>query len=1071
MEGRQDAVNWLDVVIDNFIIDADKVIALGGLPALPAMGVGSRVNPVAEVVKRGRADLFDNGAWVAIHNYTINHPLDYPYDPVNQEGQPVSQEEYDRLGQWAWEGRPREQINEWRQSDKNPGDTLEDDATCFLAFHLMDQMIQQALGHAVPIISTEGGPVVGWKEDRRYPRVDPNTHAEWVVQIAEFMQGTREIHGMPCSDSYFSMCHWLIANYRMGYLAPTWESNSWYTDWWNGDFDLAGELPVVARLKALPDVLPDPVNRAVVAGRVLRADTDAGLPDLTVKLLQADREIKSAVTGPDGAFRIEGLAVGVYDIAIAPWGIVRRGVSAVEEIPGGTLPSVTLRLSGGQNSILTGSVQSAAGAPQANVRVRLARSGVQVGEMVTGADGAFRFEALPLGSYQLDIPGITVAGIALDGWQTKNLRLTAGVAGQYRYGVVQKRLLPEDETAGRRIFYGTVTDASGAPLNGVKLRMAWSGAAPGTDFPTTTTGRDPFKPAGSYEFVHSPGTFNLHVVQGDWPSDLAADLETARVPDREGQAITYEVNFRLQAVGAPAQVDGMVAGGATDALLTLTAADDTVRTTRLAADGGFVFPNLPAGTYRLSLAGIGEIAAGIVLEPGALFKLLFPMRSRLSGHVVDAGAPAPDGLVAVLYAPWGWTRQAPLDPSGNFAIDSLPAGSYRLEVGGMALPDLVLNGENELKLAALDLSQGQRSIVRGRVADGAGRPQADVLMTLRRDGILVAQARTDAAGFYRFVKLPAGSYLLEAVGLGRVAAFLLDGERQGGGGRALAAARSRSILQGRSGMPQAPIPAFESPAGAGAVRARLNRPDRGLPLRNCPAGLCAGAQRREPLLTGIVLDEDALVTRCRAAARSPVGAARPLPAVGPAAGPWAPQAMPSGCCWPWCRNTCAGQPAASAPATAPPAQPARARDRLWATTCRRMSKSRCPGCGLPGQPVVRRQVRLRQAWRNSLSRVNSAGSVRLGQFFGRRNAQARRCLNVPCRPLPARSSTARKPMASRSSRCQSRQAAGTGRLSVHHLTPEENGGNHHIYMDILDPAIGDGSGNPNGGRHPLRVPA
>ena len=44
------------------------------------------------------------------------------YDPVNQEGQPVSQEEYDRLGQWAWEGRPREQINEWRQSDKNPGD-------------------------------------------------------------------------------------------------------------------------------------------------------------------------------------------------------------------------------------------------------------------------------------------------------------------------------------------------------------------------------------------------------------------------------------------------------------------------------------------------------------------------------------------------------------------------------------------------------------------------------------------------------------------------------------------------------------------------------------------------------------------------------------------------------------------------------------------------------------------------------------------------------------------------------------------------------------------------------------
>ena len=68
--------NWLDVVIDNFIYDADKIIAMGGLPALPAMGVGSKDNPVAAVVAKGRADLFEKGAWVAIHNYTLNHPLD-----------------------------------------------------------------------------------------------------------------------------------------------------------------------------------------------------------------------------------------------------------------------------------------------------------------------------------------------------------------------------------------------------------------------------------------------------------------------------------------------------------------------------------------------------------------------------------------------------------------------------------------------------------------------------------------------------------------------------------------------------------------------------------------------------------------------------------------------------------------------------------------------------------------------------------------------------------------------------------------------------------------------------------
>ena len=34
-------------------------------------------------------------------------------------------------------------------------------------------------------------------------------------------------------------------------------------------------------------------------------------------------------------------------------------------------------------------------------------------------------------------------------------------------------------------------------------------------------------------------------------------------------------------------------------------------------------------------------------------------------------------------------------------------------------------------------------------------------------------------------------------------------------------------------------------------------------------------------------------------------------------------------------------------------------------------------------------------------------------------------------------------------------------VRIHHLTPKENGGNHHIYLDVLDPALG---GAPYGGR-------
>ncbi|MGQ9489881.1 MAG: MSCRAMM family protein [Anaerolineae bacterium] len=793
-QGGRRPPNWVDVVVDNFIIDADKVQAAGGLPAVPATAAGTKADFVAAIVARGRADIFEKGAWVAIHNYTLNHPLDYPYDPVNQEGQPVSQEEYDRLGSWAWEGRPRELINEWRRTDKNPGATLEDDPSCWLYFLLMDQMVVRALGYRVPIISTEGGPVVGWKQDRRYPRVDPFTHADWVVAITEFMQGTREIHGLRCPESYFAMCHWLIANYRMGFLAPIWESQCWYTDWWNTDFNLKGELPAVARLKALPSVPVGDTWKASVVGRVTRADTDEPLAELNVLLLAKEREVANVVTAADGRFHFERLEAGVYDLSVPPWGIVRRGVVASEE-PG---QPVLIRLTGGRNSSLTGLVQTPAGAPVAGIEAVLDRDGVEVGRVSTGADGTFRFAGLPLGTYRLSVAGITVAGIALDGWQTKNLRLTTGAAAGYRYAVTTRRLLTPEETAGRRIFYGTVTDALGQPLNGVKLEMRWELAAPGTVFPVETTGRDPLKPAGSYEFLHTPGLFNLRVVQGDWPSDVADNLDTAHVPGREGQPVAYEINFRLQPVASPAQVDGSVPGGAPGALLTLesTAGDRPPLQATLAADGTFAFPNLPAGHYRLTLADVGVVADDILVEPGTLFRLLFPMRSQLAGKVLSP----PEGAVAVLFAPptWGWTRQVPLDRKGNFVFENLPPGHYRLEVGSQAISDLVLTGENCLQLAAIDMAQGWRSVVRGRVADGAGQPQAQVLVTLRRAALIVAEMRTLADGTFRFVNLPAGLYTLEVTGLGQVAGnIMLDGEREQVVDVLWPAAGPRGVLQGR----------------------------------------------------------------------------------------------------------------------------------------------------------------------------------------------------------------------------------------------------------------------------------
>lgn len=116
----------------------------------------------------------------------------------------------------------------------------------------------------------------------------------------------------------------------------------------------------------------------------------------------------------------------------------------------------------------------------------------------------------------------------------------------------QPRLLPPEETDNRNAIYGTVTDADGNPLRGKSVRLRWTGAAPDTDFPTTTSGKDPYKPAGYYEFTHTPGVFMVDVVDEVYESETAENLITAAMPGR-GRPLCYEVNFTLTATHTPTE--------------------------------------------------------------------------------------------------------------------------------------------------------------------------------------------------------------------------------------------------------------------------------------------------------------------------------------------------------------------------------------------------------------------------------------------------------------------------------------------------------------------------------------
>ena len=630
--------DWLEIVVDNFIRDADGVLGRGGLLALPAMGPGSRDNALARVVEKGRRDLFERGCWMAIHNYTLNHPLDYPEDAVNQTGQPLTQQEFDaaarwqyshltyqqirdrgitlseddyhKFQRWAWDGRSLEMVNAVRASNKNPGQNAIEAPNCFRGYLAAEKMMLDALGVHVPMISTEGGPVVGWGDDDRYPKMSPSTQMQSQLEITRFMQ-------TQAPPWYFACCTWLLASRPLGDWNPTWEQMSWYTGIWDVQFGLAGQLPVVQAMKDEPSV------------------------------------VRGGPTPPPG-------------------------------------PS----------SGLHGLVSDTGGQALAGAWVLV--SGPQQQRVQTDAAGRYRCEGLPAGSYRVQTEDnqASIAGLALDGTNSLEADLTVPAAAGLRYAVVEKRLLPREENGSNRRFFGRVLDAAGAGLNGITLEMAWRGAAPGTQFPRVVTPRDLYKPAGNFEFLHSPGEFVLRVVQGDWPSDEADGLLTANVPGRENDPISYEVNFQLRGSTATAgagSLAGVVTGGEGHGLTLWQAEAGQVGQAGrrswghvLSAGGAYRFDQLAAGPYALVLEGAGVIHAFTLGE------------AEQAAFNFGAGAP-PQPPEKVLAEYWLFGRSA---AAADLLLLCLPhlrtkglmAGSVLAEAQG-AQQVVIVGGEDAVSAA------------------------------------------------------------------------------------------------------------------------------------------------------------------------------------------------------------------------------------------------------------------------------------------------------------------------------------------------------------------------------------
>jgi hypothetical protein len=248
--------NWLQRVITYYLDDRDKLAKIGVYALFPAFGPGGEGNPFEIIARRGRLDVFEQMV-IALHNYCLGRPLTYPNDGIADQGQPLTQAEWLAAGDGrpeialnvVWDRWTHTRVSEARQQLADPDITSYDDWTCFRAFERMDKLVRDVCGHSVAIMMTEGGYNVLQRagttsgDDPRYPKPTPQRTSELTLAMFNY----------PLPDYMLALMPWIVGVARFGVQSPGFEHQGpWFTNIYDRDWGLRGELPLVQMLKANP---------------------------------------------------------------------------------------------------------------------------------------------------------------------------------------------------------------------------------------------------------------------------------------------------------------------------------------------------------------------------------------------------------------------------------------------------------------------------------------------------------------------------------------------------------------------------------------------------------------------------------------------------------------------------------------------------------------------------------------------------------------------------------------------------------------------------------------------------
>ena len=465
-----------------------------------------------------------------------------------------------------------------------------------------------------------------------------------------------------------------------------------------------------------------------------------------------------AVHAEDGAFVIEDVPAGKWDVEASASGYQKGRTAGVTVDEGGTAEGVEVRLVRG--GTITGRViEEKSGRPiiEASVRAEPTSGGMGMPRMVlldddgsatTDADGHFRLEGLSPGSYSL-------------------------TATHPEWTEETERVELKDQTSTVEIRLGR-----GGAIGGVVLAGGRGVAGAGVSLSAAGQSRGPFGGGDRSAITDEGGRFRFDTLTAGRYTLVASLRSQSSAPAEavlQGDA-SQEVTLVL-AEGATIRgtVTGLAENARGNVMVTANGPEEYFASTRTEGDGTFELTGAPRGpiSLRASAGDFGtamrSATAQVVIAEGqieAAVEIVFEAGFRVDGQVTRGGRAVTDAMVtAVPEGGPGRMSSGRTDDTGSYVLEGLQEGTYTFMASSMGGGGPIRKTAKVTGDMTVDLEAPPAKIAGQVVEAESGRPLGEAMVRVEQGGgaggggpFAMMAAESDSGGRFTLENMEPRSY-------------------------------------------------------------------------------------------------------------------------------------------------------------------------------------------------------------------------------------------------------------------------------------------------------------------------